>query len=134
MAIIWTSDLSVGVDLIDEQHKVLFEKVDQLFQAGRERRAKEYILEMLDFLDEYTKKHFSDEVKYMTRINYPELELQKKAHDSFIDKLAKLKTEYDKTGGSVLVIINANTMIVDWLINHISIMDKKIGTYAKTLK
>jgi hemerythrin len=34
---------------------------------------------MLDFLDEYTKKHFKDEEAFMVEIRYPELEAQKKA-------------------------------------------------------
>lgn len=133
MPISWTSDLSVGVDKIDEQHKVWFEKADELFKAGRERRANEYILELFDYLDDYTKQHFNDEVQYMKSIDYPEIIQQRKAHDSFIKKLADLKEEYNKSGGNILVIINANKMIADWLTNHISTMDRKIGEYAKTL-
>ena len=133
MAIAWPPDLSVGVDLIDDQHKIWFEKANQLFEAGRERRAKEYILEMFDFLDEYTKQHFKDEEEYMTKIRYPEIDSQKKAHASFIADLAKLKSDYNESGGNVLLIINANRMIVNWLTQHISTMDTKIGDYAKTL-
>ncbi|NMB96726.1 MAG: hemerythrin, partial [Clostridiaceae bacterium] len=61
MAIIWTPNLSVGVQHIDDQHKIWFEKANELFEAGKERRAKEYIDTMLRFLDEYTKEHFRDE-------------------------------------------------------------------------
>jgi len=67
----WTPDLSVGVAMIDEQHKMLFEKVDKLFEAGKNNQEKEYISKLLDFLDAYTKKHFSDEEKYMLSIHYP---------------------------------------------------------------
>ena len=85
MAIAWTPDLSVGVENIDEQHKIWFEKANELFEAGKQQRAKEYINTMIDFLDEYTKKHFSDEESYMEEIGYPELDAQKKAHASFIN-------------------------------------------------
>ena len=61
MAIEWTPKLSVGIDLIDGQHKIWFDKANQLFEAGQNGRAKEYILQMFDFLDEYTKQHFADE-------------------------------------------------------------------------
>ncbi|HOQ16768.1 MAG: hemerythrin family protein [Epulopiscium sp.] len=133
MAIKWTPDLSVGVDHIDEQHQVWFEKANELFEAGKQQRAKEYINQMIDFLDEYTKYHFSDEEKYMAEIGYPELDAQKKAHASFINDLAKLKKDYNEGGGNLLVIINANKMIINWLTNHIKTMDKKIGEYAKNL-
>lgn len=134
MAIVWTPNLSVGVELIDEQHKIWFEKADGLFEAGKQQKAKEYIVSMLDFLDEYTKQHFSDEEAYMEKIRYPEIDAQKKMHASFISDLAKLKSDYNESGGNILVIINANKMIINWLTKHIKTMDKKIGEYANSLK
>ncbi len=133
MAIGWTPDLSVGVDRIDDQHKIWFDKANQLFEAGKQGKSKEYIVQMLDFLDDYTKQHFRDEEKYMTSIKYPQLDAQQKMHASFIEELAKLRKEYEASGGNVALIINANQMIINWLTNHISSMDKKIGVYAKSL-
>ncbi|HHV97049.1 MAG TPA: hemerythrin family protein [Clostridiaceae bacterium] len=133
MAIVWTPNLTVGVERIDEQHKIWFEKANGLFEASKERRAKDYIDTMLKFLDEYTKEHFRDEEAYMEQIRYPELDAQKKAHASFVNELAKLKSEYEKSGGNILVIMNANKIVTNWLTNHIIHMDKKIGDYVKTL-
>lgn len=134
MAIEWTPNLSVGVDSIDQQHQTLFHKANQLFEAGRNNKTKEFIAEMLEFLDEYTKQHFHSEEVYMKSISYPGYDDQKKLHTDFITSLAKLKKEYQESGGNILVILNANQMVVDWLLKHISIEDKKIGTYANSLK
>jgi len=133
MAIVWTPALSVGVENIDSQHKIWFEKADQLFEAGKTGKSKEVIAQMFDFLDDYTKQHFRDEEAYMAKINYPGIEEQKTLHKNFIAELAKLKKDFQESGGNITLIINANQMIVDWLTKHISTMDKKIGTYAKTL-
>lgn len=133
MAIVWTPALSVGVDNIDSQHKIWFEKADQLFEAGKTGKSKEVIAQMFDFLDDYTKQHFKDEEAYMTKIKYPDIAEQKKLHQGFIQELAKLKKDYQESGGNITVIINANQMIVNWLTKHISTVDKKIGAYAKTL-
>lgn len=133
MAVKWTPNLSVGVENIDHQHKLLFEKANNLFQAGKQRKGKEVIAEMLDFLEDYTKQHFRDEEAYMAKINYPGLEQQKAAHKNFVAELAKLKEEYQKSGGNIVVIIRANQLIVNWLTKHISTMDKQIGLYAKNL-
>ena len=133
MAIAWTPNLSVGVEHIDNQHKIWFEKANELFEAGKAQRAKEYIDTMIDFLDEYTKQHFKDEEKYMEKIKYPQIDAQRKAHASFIEDLAKLKKDYNESGGNILLIINANKMILNWLTQHIRNMDKKIGEYARTL-
>ena len=48
MAILWNKRLEVGVDLIDEQHKKWFEKADQLFEAGKSGKSKEYIVLLLE--------------------------------------------------------------------------------------
>jgi hemerythrin len=89
---------------------------------------------LLDFLDEYTKQHFVDEENYMLSINYPGYDEQKKAHDNFIEQLTELRNEYKASGGNILVIINANTMVIDWLTKHISNMDKKIGEFVAKQK
>jgi hemerythrin len=131
MALLWTKNLEVGVDLIDTQHKKWFEKADQLFEAGKTGKSKEYIIQMFDFLDDYTKTHFKDEEKYMASINYPELAQQKQMHEAFIKKLSELRKDYETAGANLTVILNANRFIIDWLTNHISHADKKIGDFAK---
>lgn len=131
MAIVWTQDLSVGVNSIDGQHQQLFKMADELFEAGKNGKSKEVVGDLLNFLDAYTKQHFSDEESYMASIKYPGLAEQQAAHKAFVSELAKLKTAYDTSGGNISVIINANQMVVDWLTKHISGMDKKIGTYSK---
>lgn len=133
MAITWTPDLSVGVENIDSQHKIWFDKADQLFEAGKSGKSKEYIAQMFDFLDDYTKQHFRDEEAYMAKIKYPGIEEQKNLHKNFITELTKLKKDYQESGGNISLIINANQMIINWLTQHISSMDKKIGVFAKTL-
>jgi hemerythrin len=129
----WNPNLSIGVESIDEQHKNLFEMTDRLFEAGKNNRAKEFIVELLDFLDDYTKKHFSDEEAYMLKIGFPEYPNQKKAHDEFINQIKILKKDYEVSGGNILLIINANQIILDWLLQHISKEDKKIGEFSKKI-
>lgn len=127
----WTPNLAVGVESIDEQHKMLFAQADKLFEAGKNGRAKEQLGGLLDFLESYTKKHFADEESYMRSIRYPGYDEQKKAHENFIARLAKLQGDYKASGGDLLVILNANQMVLEWLTQHISRMDKKIGEFAK---
>lgn len=134
MAIEWTGNLSVGIASIDDQHKTLFDKANQLFEAGKKNQAKEFISELLDFLQDYTKKHFADEEAYMRSINYPGYDSQRKMHEGFIAEVDNLKKEYIESGCNIMIILNANQMVVDWLLKHISSEDKKIGDYAKSLK
>lgn len=134
MAIQWTPDLSVGIGKIDEQHKTWFEKANDLFEAGKNGKGKEVVAQLLDFIDDYTKFHFADEESYMLSIHYPEYDTQKRLHTAFIGELAKIKKDFEQSGGNLIVILNANQMVLDWLINHITREDKKIGLYAKAQK
>lgn len=92
------------------------------------------LIEMFDFLDDYTKTHFKDEEKYMQNINYPELSYQKQMHEIFIKKLSEIRKEFEKDGVNIVVILNSNQLILDWLTKHISVADKKIGEFAKKQK
>ncbi|HPT82902.1 MAG TPA: bacteriohemerythrin [Limnochordia bacterium] len=130
----WHPSLSVGVELIDEQHKEWFARAERLFEAGKQGQAREYIGELLEFLDSYTKKHFADEEKYMRELNYPGLPEQQKAHADFIGRLAKLREDYEASAGSISVIINANQMVIDWLTKHISNLDRQIGEFVRSRK
>jgi hemerythrin len=58
---------------------------------------------------------------------------KKRAHASFVNDLVKLKNEYNQTGGNILVIINTNKMVINWLTNHIKNMDKKKAIMLKPL-
>ncbi len=133
MAILWNPSLVVGVDRIDNQHKSLIDHANKLFEAGMNGKSREVISDLLKFLDDYTKTHFRDEEVYMTSIRYPELETQKRYHAAFVKSLANLKSEYEKSGGNLTVIINANKLVVDWLTQHISVEDKKIGKFAAAM-
>ncbi len=125
----WSPTLSIGVPQIDAQHKTLVEQADKLFEASKS--SKEHVGELLTFLEDYTKKHFADEEKYMLSIGYPGYGEQKAAHTDFIKQIAKLRGEYTASGGNLLVILNANQLVVQWLTQHISNMDRKIGQYKK---
>lgn len=134
MAIVWTSELSVGVNQIDSQHKLLFAKADELFEAGKAGKPKDYLAEMLNYLDYYTKEHFKDEECYMHKIDYPDTKAHIILHQAFVEDLEKFKHDYQTNGGNIVLLINANQMLVDWLTNHISAADKNIGEYARSLK
>lgn len=46
----WDDSLSVGVDMIDEQHKMLITKIQDIHQAVEQTQGAEKILKTLDFM------------------------------------------------------------------------------------
>jgi hemerythrin-like metal-binding protein len=72
----WTDDLSVGVELFDNEHKELVRLVNDLNQLifVGDRFSNE---KALAGLIEYTKTHFADEESIMVKYNYPDYKKHK---------------------------------------------------------
>jgi len=131
MAILWTEDLAVGVDKIDDQHKELFRRVQGLLDACKAGRGKDAVVDTIHFLESYVIEHFSAEENLQREVAYPEYLNHKAVHDKFLEDVAALRKSLDEEGPGLSTIATTNTMVVDWLINHIKRMDKKLGEYIK---
>lgn len=131
MAIEWKDGLAIGVKEVDDQHKELFEKVNDLFNACNAGKGKEYIDNVIKYLQDYVVLHFSSEEKLQKQNNYPEYEGHKAQHEQFIRDFLALKEKIEKNGVTGLTIVQLNQVLVDWLINHIRKTDKAFGVYLK---
>ncbi|MGC8778201.1 MAG: bacteriohemerythrin [Candidatus Caldatribacteriaceae bacterium] len=130
MAMVWSNTFSIGVAVIDEQHKELFTRTNRLLEACQEGRGKEAIRETLAFLEEYVKTHFTNEEKLMTQYSYPGFAAHKKLHQGFTEAFLKLKEEAEKSVGVALV-TQVNKTVVDWWVNHILKVDKELGAFLR---
>lgn len=83
----WKEKYKVGVELIDEQHKELFQRVSHFTQTIRSEedweKKLDKVKETMDFMKDYVVVHFNEEEAYQEKINYPDIEEHKKAHASF---------------------------------------------------
>ncbi|KAF0221420.1 MAG: hypothetical protein FD174_558 [Geobacteraceae bacterium] len=131
MGIEWYDDLAVGVDTIDNQHKELFQRFDALLQACNSGRGREEITRLFMFLNDYVVIHFREEEKLQRDCGYPEFHAHRREHAVFIGKLSELEKELVSEGASLPVIVKTNNVMIDWLINHISKTDKKIGEFLR---
>lgn len=132
MAIEWTEDLATGSHKIDRQHKELFNRINALLEACRQGKGKSEVKEVVQFLDDYVVKHFSEEEKYMQKYDYPGYAKHKTQHLEFIDKFSELRRQIEHEGPGVDLVIKTNHMIVQWLVNHICQVDRSLGTFLKT--
>ncbi|GAM09213.1 bacteriohemerythrin [Geobacter sp. OR-1] len=129
MKIEWNEDLAVGVEYIDEQHKELFRRFNRLLEACSKGSGTKEIGSLLFFLDEYVRIHFNDEEKLQVANSFPEYPAHREQHRIFINKLDDFKNEMQTGGATLSLTIATNRMLIDWLLNHIAKMDKKIGEF-----
>lgn len=122
-------EYKIGVELIDEQHKKLFELADKAYMLLKDDFALDKydkIVHIIEELKEYTIFHFKSEEEYMQSINYKRLFSQKVEHAEFIKKIEAIDLRHlDENQDEGLVkILN---FLNDWLTEHILKTDKLIG-------
>ena len=127
----WTDKLSIGVDLIDEQHRMLIQRLNDMSSAIEFNKGPNEIARTLSFLIDYTDFHFSEEEKHMKEQGYPGLEEHMKNHEEFKNTLADLENDYQEDGATNLLAHSIDTFLINWLINHISGVDVQFGDFLR---
>jgi hemerythrin len=127
----WKDSLLVGVPEIDDQHRKLVGMIDSLMQSSKEGKGREAIEETLDFAISYAQEHFKDEERVQAKYSYPGLGKHRQIHKQFVAEVSVLIREFKRDGASVAVFSKLTKTLVDWLINHISNEDKKVGEHIQ---
>lgn len=125
----WTEDLKVGIDLVDDQHKLLIQHLSDFSIAlGSGKEAGE-ILKTLGFLIDYTDFHFSAEVRYMEELGYPGRPHHVKQHEEFTSTLGNLVEDFEEEGITKALADSIDTFLWNWLSNHIKTVDVEFGKF-----
>lgn len=97
----WTDELSVGIQEIDEQHKVLVDLLNQLHQAILEHHGQDVTTSIMDRLCEYTKIHFTVEESLLRILNYPDYEEHKQHHEQLLAEVKQLRHKMEHEDHSI---------------------------------
>jgi hemerythrin len=119
----WTDDLDVGFDLIDKQHRVLVEMINELYDALMEIRGQEALRKIVNRMVEYATIHFMVEEKHMSEHGYENYEQHKNIHDSFSRKAVDLKNQLSEEG--FVLSLDVLNFLRDWLLDHIKGTDRE---------
>lgn len=132
----WKEKYSVGVELIDTQHKELFKRLSgfiEIVQNDEKWEVKlDKVKDTLDFMKEYVVFHFDDEETYQEKINYPDIEKHKEVHAKFKEEINGYVRTFELEGFTEEKVQELNAKLMTWLIMHVGKMDQKIGEYVKS--
>ena len=130
----WDDRFSVGVPLIDSQHKQLLEMTNELYLACRysSTSAKEQFKKTAHGAVVYVKYHFSTEEQIMEKTAYPEMGPHKKAHAEFVQKVLTDVASFEK--GKQFIPYQFVRFLRDWILSHIAITDSKMGNFLLELQ
>jgi len=127
----WDDSLSVGIAIVDDQHKALIARMNDVSKAVELAHGPLEVTRTLGFLIDYTNYHFAAEEKYMQQANYPGLAAQKAEHQRFRDILASLEQDFEEEGATQSLAEAVNTLLLNWLVKHIEGLDREFGAYLE---
>jgi hemerythrin len=132
--IAWNQSYSVNVEVLDDQHRKLFDIVNQVIDIYESGSGD--LLAAINDLIHYLSVHFHQENMVMMNANYPGLLTHSKQHQQFTEKIEEFLKGYakgDRDLGFKMV-----AYLKDWVRDHTTTADLQYGKYliehTRTLK
>jgi hemerythrin-like metal-binding protein len=120
--IAWSSELSVNVKEIDEQHRYFVTILNKLYAASLSLGGQAKIPQLFMELGKYGTEHFSTEEKYFDKFNYAGAFEHKEAHKKFNAAIGQYAVRIKQGQDITLELLD---FVENWLIDHLSSFDKK---------
>lgn len=125
----WNDSYSVSVQQFDDQHKVLFNLINDLHDAMTQGKGRDRIGQTLNTLISYTRGHFSAEEAALRKASYPNYAAHKKEHDALTTRVLEFENTF--RAGTSNVTVELMGFLRDWLTDHILKNDKQYAPYLK---
>lgn len=126
----WSDQLSVGINAIDDDHRMLVSLANRLYDAIQSGAVQAVLQEALGELTSYTVTHFGREESLMQQYHYPRETGHRAQHAKFTQQVLDVKRACDSGNVSVLT-LDVMAFLKDWLINHIGSSDRLLGAYLQ---
>lgn len=126
----WSDEFAIGIDIIDEQHKRLFEYFDEIEQCIK-INDNSNISAICNGLVDYAISHNTFEETLMKQAGYPMLEAHHQVHEAFKNRAYGYLEKINQGADPMKVARDIRTDIGLWLINHIKREDKHYAPYVK---
>ncbi|MBF0423734.1 MAG: hemerythrin family protein [Magnetococcales bacterium] len=127
----------VGVERFNRDHQRLLFYVQEftsLCDRFRQRTPFPDEWDQVDLLfrrlEDYTRNHFRSEEGELSKIGFPALSAHQQQHQYFVDVLTNLKTKV--VNREFRAIGTVETLLIDWIVNHINQTDVQYRTYLST--
>jgi hemerythrin-like metal-binding protein len=127
--IVWNESLMTGVGVIDEQHQILVNMINDAHDKLGKNNGRSALEEIVRDLMSYALYHFDTEEELMHGYQYPEgeRELHALEHRAFSTKVANL--QLDLKQGKLIARNDLLAFLNGWLVNHILKVDMKLGNF-----
>ena len=126
----WSPEFETGIDIIDSQHKRIFDYLQEVDAAIKQRDDLK-IRAVAKALIDYSISHNAFEESLMEQANYPVLKAHAKVHEAFRRRAVSYDQRLENGEDSIKVAKEVRSDIGLWLTNHIQRDDKHYVPYVK---
>ena len=126
--ICWIPEYSVGNKELDDQHKVLFDMVNEFFK----QEGKKAVIATFQNLSSYIDLHFEAEENLLRQINYPKTDEHIDKHNELRDKFTLLEKKLEKY--TIDLHHKISFFLYNWLASHILKADMDYKSYALSIE
>jgi hemerythrin len=128
----WQDEYLVGQESIDREHRMLFQLINEFYDAFNESRRRSDLTRLLTQLVRYAEEHFQHEEKIMVEHAYPATDDHHKFHEELYETIYQLNTRLETDPRPLDR--DAIAFLKHWLVDHILLHDKKFGAFIEEAK
>lgn len=128
----WKEIYSVGVPEIDDQHRKLFQILNDLYISQEQGKDSDTLHNLLNELCDYAIYHFKSEEDLLKEKNYPDIDRHIEEHNYFRLQIAELQ----KMSRQRVLLLNTKLIIFlkDWVFTHVLGSDKEYSRFLKVIE
>ena len=130
--IAWNENMSVGVQLLDDDHKKMLDMINDLHNGIVSGAGTERLGRVLDGLVHYLQQHFAHEEELFVQTGYPDAAAHIVLHREMSAKVLDLQKRYEK-GKFDSISVEALEMLQSWMTSHMQNADKKYQSHLNSL-
>jgi hemerythrin len=124
----WHKKWEIGVKSLDDEHKDLYDLINQAAQSINEQSSQENIIQILEKLLEHSKEHFRNEEYFMLEMNYPKRIQHTREHSMLVAETI-LMIKDARTSQTILDCGTVHSL-KHWLLGHVLSSDKEMADYC----
>ncbi len=123
----WSSSYSVGVAVLDAEHRHFFDLLNQLYDSimdGSASDAKAHTI--IDQVFDFAVEHCSREEQMLEAAHFPHIAEIRQHHEYLRRTIQELRTRLIERGGISMELAN---FLMEWVLEHVLKEDKKCGVF-----
>jgi len=126
----WSSQYETGIEVIDLQHRKIFEALTRLEQSIRIGKSDMWLKQIVGEMERYAKEHFISEEELFVKYAYPKADEHRAAHRRFASEVL---TFYPRIEQDRLDALAISGYLKIWIYDHVMKMDMEYKAYFRSI-